>query len=400
MVASRLALSLLAVAAAQIAQIAQVAQAAQVAQVDEAAQVDELLLKAPGFPPAAVGAWTWTGLPGTRCMNGEETGAWVKYGPNGAAGSELGVYLSGGGACFNLETCLAAAHTAKPGAPANTGIWNAARADNPFANFSWIVVPYCTGDVHIGDRTAREDGALRHYHGKANLQLIMREAVATFNNTEVFVVTGESAGGFGAISAYSLLRSYWPFKHTRGVLLDDSGPVLDDTALAPCLQALWRKTWDLNSTLPARCPCVSDAGGLAGVWNFTRSRWPDDSFGLISSLKDGTISTFFAYGELDCKNTIAPILYDKLQGGLERLAAAGQGRGQGQGQGQRQSEQSEQQQQQQQQLWSLYLMEGDVHTHTGSKDSFYTQRSFGNASLLEWVTTLVKGHTPPTVGPK
>lgn len=276
------------------------------------------------------------------------------------------------GACFNLETCLTAAHTAKPGAPANSGIWNTQRADNPFQNYSWIVVPYCTGDVHIGDRVAREDGAMRHFRGKANLQLVMRNAVATFNKTSVFVVTGESAGGFGAISSYNFLREFWPFKSTRGVLLDDSGPVLDDTALAPCLQALWRRTWNLNSTLPPRCPCVGNKGNLVSVWDYTRNRWPDDTFGLISSLKDGTISTFFAYGELDCKDSVVPVGYTKLAGGLKRLAATGQ---------------------------AVYMIDGSVHTHTGSKDSFYSQRSFGNTSLLDWVTQLVKGKTPATVGP-
>lgn len=45
------------------------------------------------------------------------------------------------------------------------------------------------------------------------------------------------------------------------------------------------------------------------------------------------------------------------------------------------------------------MLEGSVHTHTGSKDSFFTQRSFGNVSMLGWVTSLVKGHTPPTVAP-
>jgi hypothetical protein len=141
------------------------------------------------------------------------------------------------------------------------------------------VVPYCTGDVHIGDRVARVEGALRHFRGKANLQLVMARAVATFSKTEVFVVTGESAGGFGAVSSYNLLRGFWPSMSTRGVLIDDSGPVLDDTALAPCLQALWRRTWDLNATLPRDCPCVGNQGNLVSVWKYARSHWPDDTFG-------------------------------------------------------------------------------------------------------------------------
>lgn len=234
---------------------------------------------AQGFAPAAAGAWTWNAIAGSQCMDGEETGVWIKYGPQGKAGTELGIYLSGGGACFNLETCLTAAHTAKPGAPASSGIWDTRRADNPFQNYSWIVVPYCTGDVHIGDRVARVEGALRHFRGKANLQLVMARAVATFSKTEVFVVTGESAGGFGAVSSYNLLRGFWPSMSTRGVLIDDSGPVLDDTALAPCLQALWRRTWDLNATLPRDCPCVGNQGNLVSVWKYARSHWPDDTFG-------------------------------------------------------------------------------------------------------------------------
>ena len=55
----------------------------------------------------------------------------------------------------------------------------------------------------------------------------MSKAVATFQSTKTFVVTG---------SSYNMLRAYFPFKSTRGVLIDDSGPVLDDEALAPCLQ--------------------------------------------------------------------------------------------------------------------------------------------------------------------
>ena len=111
-----------------------------------------LACPAPPFPPSPPGAWTWVALLGTKCMNGDETGVWLN---TGGDASELGIYLHGGGACFNLETCDAVAHTAKPAAPADGGIWDTKRSDNPFQNYSWIVVPYCTGDVHIGTRTAR-----------------------------------------------------------------------------------------------------------------------------------------------------------------------------------------------------------------------------------------------------
>lgn len=60
-----------------------------------------------GFAPAVPGSWTWNPIAGSQCMNGEETGAWIRYGPHGAAGPELGIYLHGGGEfapSINMET--------------------------------------------------------------------------------------------------------------------------------------------------------------------------------------------------------------------------------------------------------------------------------------------------------
>lgn len=60
-------------------------------------------------------------------------------------------------------------------------------------------------------------------------------------------------------------------------------------------------TWNLNASLPAQCPCVGEAGYLVTIWKFNREKWPKDSFGLISSVTDTTISTFFSFGMDNCK---------------------------------------------------------------------------------------------------
>ena len=149
---------------------------------------------------------------------------------------------------------------------------------NPVQNYSWVFMPYCTGDVHVGQAKTRVagyqqilminnsllsgvldvlcnlnlfsvcTGADRIFDGHANLQRALERAVATWD-PRTLVVGGQSAGGFGSVSSFAFVRDYFP--KARAVLIDDSGPVVDDTALAPCLQEKWRQVPSLAFT-----PCL------------------------------------------------------------------------------------------------------------------------------------------------
>ena len=81
-------------------------------------------------------------------------------------------------------------------------------------------------------------GAERIFDGHGNVQRAMERAVATWN-PRTLVIGGQSAGGFGSVSSFASVRDHFP--KARAVLIDDSGPVIDDKALAPCLQAKWRE---------------------------------------------------------------------------------------------------------------------------------------------------------------
>lgn len=199
----------------------------------------------------------------------------------------------------------------------------------------------------------------------------MARAHASFPKLEVIAVTGESAGGFGAAVNYDFIRGVWGDAAKNGVMIDDSGPIVDNEALAVCLQKEWRVLWDLNKTLPADCPCISDAGNMWLGWKFFADRWPNDAVGLISSVDDVVISSFFSFGNFDCDSPI-PTFYDKLSGGLNRLSDN------------------------QRYNVSIYMIPGGVHTHTGSKSSFYTKQ-VGNTLLYKWVGELVAGKNPGTV---
>lgn len=302
------------------------------------------------------GDWTWVNIKGSMCMDGNETGVWVRK----ESSQNLGVYLYGGGACFNAVTCATAASSNKPANPGSNGIFDP-RSDNPLVGFNWMAVPYCTGDVHAGDAEKFFEKQNRHFNGVNNLKLMMAYATTVFQSVQNLFITGESAGGFGSLASYATIRDFYPQAH--GVMMDDSGPVIDDADLAVCLQEKMRTTWNLNANLPGNCPCNNNAGNLASAWKYMQQRYPQDSFSLISSQSDIVISTFFAYGNNNC-NTILPIGYSKLQAGLDYLAP----------------------------IVPVYQIPGTKHCHT-SDSEFYT-RVVDNQPLYQWIAQLIDPSKP------
>lgn len=215
----------------------------------------------------------------------------------------------------------------------------------------------------MGTNVASAGGKSRNFAGRTNLELMMERAVLSFSNVEDIVVTGESAGGFGALANYDFLRGQYP--NARGVLLDDSGPIVDDEALAPCLQSKWRNLWGMNKNLPTDCSCNNDGGNLVDIWSYLKQKYPQDSFSLISSVEDGTISLFFAFGRRSC-TALLPIGYSGLADGLQRLSDSGV---------------------------PVYMIAGNTHTHTGDKDEYYS-RVVNNVPLYKWVEQLVDPSQP------
>src|SRR5262245_51950031 len=62
-----------------------------------------------GGPPTlgtTPGKWEYVPVEGTRCLDNSPTGIAVNLGTSG----DLLIYMEGGGACFNTETCKHVAH--------------------------------------------------------------------------------------------------------------------------------------------------------------------------------------------------------------------------------------------------------------------------------------------------
>ena len=273
----------------------------------------------PGAPiEAPPDTWTFIPVPEAKCRDGSSTGIGVRIHPGA---TQVAIYMEGGGACFHDASCAindvlqswdATAFDAWAGATGNAGIFDSSRADNPLRGWSFVYVPYCTGDVHAGAREHVDvpgDAAPKDqmFVGYTNIGYYLRRLVPTFAGSSHVLVTGISAGGFGA--AFNYDRIAQAFCGARVTLVDDSGPPMSDAYLAPCLQQRWRDLWNLDSTLPADCSGCrgqADGGGIVHYVDYLAKKYPSQQLGLISANQDSVISLFFGYGQNNCAGLTGP----------------------------------------------------------------------------------------------
>lgn len=252
-----------------------------------------------------VASWEWQAVSGTMCRDGSEAGFFLRRRP---FDKNLVVYLEGGGSCFNSLTCLANPKSVGDQYPSAEGIFQE-RDDNPVHGWNFVHVPYCTGDIFAGTReNVPVPGVIgkQNFVGYRNMQLIMDQLKTMMPELENILVTGVSAGGFGAIFHYPTAKERWP--DSKVVLLDDSGIPLEDKWLAPCLQHNFRTLWGMDAALPEECTACrgENGGGLVEFTRYLRDRYGDYDKGMIMSLQDGTMRFFYGFGLNECRPPLFP----------------------------------------------------------------------------------------------
>ncbi len=326
------------------------------------------------LPTADDGDWIWVDFPEAKCRDGSSTGIGVRYG----SGPGLVIFFEGGGACFNTFTCGAnpSSFDGQSFTGRDDGIFDTTKPNNPVADWSFIYVPYCTGDVHAGsapDGTLPDaPGQTFQFVGYLNVGHFLNRIVPTFlGNVDQVLTTGVSAGGFGAAFNYDRIADAFP--KVPNTLLDDSGPPMSDDYIAPCLQELWREAWNLDAMLPADCAeCFpANGGGIINLVPYLGTKHQPNRLGLISSLGDNVIRLFFGFGNNDCTAVIPSTSVATFTAGLHDLRDNWL------------NEPAD--------IWGSFLLNGEQHTWIGG-DSYYTATSNGT-SLISWITELIDGNT-------
>lgn len=255
---------------------------------------------APTTPPSDAGpaasfetpldTWTYVEIPGGSCANGSPYGVAVNRTDRS---DRVVVFMQGGGACYDQITCyllgiashitdtLSAANVVGEASGVADSFFPPRSSASPFAQATYVYLPYCTGDVHFGNNVASHGGRETHHVGARNVGGVIAALLAGWASTDRVWVTGASAGGYGAMVNWYRFRDAFPA--ARVDVLDDSGPPVDiEQGRWDSMMAAW------GVTPPPGCPLCLD--GVSEVIAFyQRTVTDDDRFALLQSTNDDTI---------------------------------------------------------------------------------------------------------------
>ena len=341
----------------------------------------------PGAPITGLtnGAWTWVDIAGAKCRDGSSTGIGVN--PSATGSTKVMIFLEGGGACFNSTTCSsnpatfgAASFPSFAGGEGLAGIFSRTDTANSVKDWNMVYVPYCTGDVHGGsapDATVTGVVGNQQFVGYDNVTRDLERVVPTFAGTTQVLLTGQSAGGFGA--ALNYVQTARAFDTVPVTLIDDSGPLMANPTLAACLESAMLGLWGMSKTVISDCgsDCSDPGNALSQYWVHLPKTYPNVPFTFLDSTGDGVISSFFGFGASNCGAyaAITPAAYEAAVLDMRTKVASDPNAG-------------------------LYLFGGSAHT---SLVAAYTTRTApasdgGTIKLEDWVTSVVGG-AAPNVGP-
>ncbi len=316
----------------------------------------------------------------TTCSDGSPFRFFVRK----ADSTRLVFYLQGGGSCWNAETCdprsrrtytrtaieeIRSPSGAAPEEGALHGIAAFNHPENPFADHSFVFVPYCTGDVHIGDRDtvyevpATEEEPARqvtiHHRGYTNGRAALDWTYEHFPGPETVFITGSSAGSIPSpVYARHFAENYPDARVTA--LGDGAGGYRDLTGARP------HESW----------------GTLAALSHFENMNEVDsDNFSFealyIQAAKAHPEATFTRYdtAEDDVQIRFLEIAGADVSGGLQPLLDANEADIDAALEGQ--------------DNYRSYIAAGELHTIM-LRPQFYTYESDG-VKIRDWVASLAAG---------
>lgn len=259
------------------------------------------------------------------------------YFKQGKEKKKLIVFFDGGGACWDSNTCVTgqqtplAAYVPEIRGDMNTeGLFDLNNPNNPYRNWSIAVLPYCTGDIHWGSNDQRYTdftGAVTgtpggsvtlHHRGFDNFLYVRDWLVSRYKEKESsekdhkrehkkekedkdkikqLLVTGSSAGAYGAAFAYPHLKQAFP--RATGYLMADAGNgVISDALLQQAVRSPEQR-WGAAQNFVRNIP------GMDGIFNLPADRfatayyaalagnYPNDRFSQYTTLFDVIQVLFF-----------------------------------------------------------------------------------------------------------
>jgi len=258
---------------------------------------------------APADTWSFVRFWDAFCANGASTGIGVNLQPSS---NKVLIYMEAGGACWSDLTCyilFSAVNFTTGYGPAQFqgdlptlkmagGFFDRASVTNPFRDYNYIYVPYCTGDAHIGRNVVQIQGfqgtpQQTSFLGGSNFKAYLARLVATFPKATQVVLAGSSFGGMGAVVNWGETQN--AFASAQVDMIDDSGTFMPASEGAGFVK-IGAAAWNVNAAVPAACGgCL--ASGLAELYAYYAKSFPKDRGALLSYQQDSVLPTFYDIDE-------------------------------------------------------------------------------------------------------
>jgi hypothetical protein len=316
---------------------------------------------------------TIPGGPGTGCATDATP---YEFYVRRADPRRIALYFQGGGGCWNSRNCgldgqrtfeASVDQTDRPSeGKAAAGVFDLGNESNPLREFTIVMAPYCTGDVHLGVRTARYETSEGkrldvHYRGLSNAQRVLDWTAAAYADPEVLFVSGGSAGAIPSPVFASQLARLYP--KARVVQLGDGAGAYRSARISGLLTE-WGATPALKHD-----PFYRDLDPVAATFEdlYVRAAAaPNLRLAQINSASD-QIQVFFLTQLGHQVSALPPLLSGNLKQVREASAS-----------------------------FRSYTMPGVLHTIL-QRPEFYTAK-VGDAALAQWVDDLIDGRDVKNVG--
>lgn len=347
-------------------------------------------------------------LPNVPALPNLEPGVWTAFAPAGETicsdGSPYSYYVypgtvnkvvvdfEGGGACWNGATCAEGSGAYQPSIPdpdgrleGVSGIYDKANPDNPVGDWYHVFVSYCTADVHLGDSVQTydtADGERINHNGQNNVDAVLSWVEREFSAPEAVLVTGCSAGAYGAALYTPRIAEAYPDADVTQ--LGDCGAGVIPDSFAVGEDGLNR--WNIGAVLPEGVDVTEGvpATFLADAYVAIGQAHPEVTLAQYNSLLDDVQIIFYALqlgldpSDPEAQQIAAEAWVTGLSASLQEIQAGLPGG------------------------FSSYtsllddngtLEDGTAHCVINRPD-FYTLTTSG-ASLADWLDALINGDAPP-----
>jgi hypothetical protein len=216
--------------------------------------------------------------------------------------NRLVVYFQGGGACWDSTTCSLgrifkeATDDRDNPTQAAKGILDLENPDNPFKDWVFVFIPYCTADIHWGNNTKTyesgdQDVVIQH-KGFVNASAVLDWIQANFEQPEKIFVSGCSAGSYGSIIGAAHIHELYP--DVPLYQLGDAGAGVNTGDFFQNSSPNWNVADSRPDWIPAPDGSWEEVSSLADLYIAVANYYPNDRWSQYNAAHDQIQGLFYS----------------------------------------------------------------------------------------------------------